>query len=200
MGETVSIYCNSNETLSGAPCQNRVASGRTRCKDGHYVRGGNPVLREVAPGITGLMATATRGTLDAEDIQAARPATIMVDQDLIGRDFSGEMLNDADFRNSDLTGASFRDAVLTKADMRGSQLSGADFSDAILEKADLRGANLEGADLTGADLTSIRYNAKTQFTGALFDGGTVLPRGATVFDLGLSPNHHDLDRFSFGYR
>ena len=180
MGETVSIYCNSNETLSGVPCQNRVASGRTRCKDGHYVRGGNPVLREVAPGITGLMATATRGTLDAEDIQAARPATIMV--------------------NSDLTGASFRDAVLTKADMRGSQLSGADFSDAILEKADLRGANLEGADLTGADLTSIRYNAKTQFTGALFDGGTVLPRGATVFDLGLSPNHHDLDRFSFGYR
>ena len=130
----------------------------------------------------------------------ARPATILADQDLGGHDFSGEILREASFRNSNLAGASFRDAVLTKADLRGTDLEGAVFSDAVLEKADLRGANLEGADLTGADLTSIRYNAKTQFAGARFDGGTVLPRGTTVFDLGLAPNHHDLDRFSFGYR
>ena len=203
----MSLYCNSDETFSGKPCHNRVSAKASRCKDNHHVVGGSVVSRETTPGIiTRTLAdsasnVATLSTLDSEFIlEQSINNEIHIGENLTGMNFEGKELSDAVFKKSNLSNAKFRDADLSKASLRGANLQGSDLSDADLSAADLRGANLSEANLTGADLSSAKFDKKTIFSGARFDGGTILPSGMNIYDLGLAPRHDDQNRFSFSYR
>ena len=183
----MSLYCNSDETFSGNPCHNRVSAKASRCKDNHHVVGGSVVSRETTPGIiTRTLAdsasnVATLSTLDSEFIlEQSINSEIHIGENLTGMNFEGKELSDAVFKKSNLSNAKFRDADLSKAS--------------------LRGANLSEANLTGADLSSAKFDKKTIFSGARFDGGTILPSGMNIYNLGLAPRHDDQNRFSFSYR
>ncbi len=75
-------------------------------------------------------------------------------ENLLGRDFSGQVLTDASF---------------TKANLRNSNLSHSDLTGVSFFAANLESANLEGANLTNATLDAARI-IKTNLTNAVLTG------------------------------
>ena len=75
-------------------------------------------------------------------------------ENLLGRDFSGQVLTDASF---------------TKANLRNSNLSNSDLTGVSFFAANLESANLEGANLTNATLDAARI-IKTNLTNAVLTG------------------------------
>lgn len=75
-------------------------------------------------------------------------------ENLLGRDFSGQVLTDASF---------------TKANLRNSNLSHSDLTGVSFFAANLESANLEGANLTNATLDADRI-IKTNLTNAVLTG------------------------------
>jgi uncharacterized protein YjbI with pentapeptide repeats len=71
---------------------------------------------------------------------------------LVGQDFSGEDLSEANLRQADLTEANLSSSNLIKTDLSKANLYGADLRGANLGRANLRGANLSMADFSGANL------------------------------------------------
>ena len=119
-----------------------------------------------APRFHGANMTGTRivaGRLDGTDFTAANMTrAVLGPQDhawgeeryahravMIGCDFSGATLLDANLVNGIFHFAKFRDADLTGAQLNGADLSKADLTGANLTGADLTGANVEDANLTG---------------------------------------------------
>jgi hypothetical protein len=104
------------------------------------------------------------------------------DANLIGANLIGADLRGADLRRANLYGANLSEADLYRADLSGAYLSGANLIGAnligaklIVAKlivADLRGANLRGAILRGANLTDIKLDEKTNFSGTIHEGKT----------------------------
>jgi uncharacterized protein YjbI with pentapeptide repeats len=109
---------------------------------------------------------------------------------LIGRDFSGARLRQADlqagtfdrtrFSGADLTiinafGARFAAADFTRANLFRANLVGASF-----DNAQLSGANLREAIVAGADLSKARGLTQSQLSTACGNGATLLPVGLTV--------------------
>lgn len=87
-------------------------------------------------------------------IPAPANALDYVRESLIGADFSGKDLRDAEF---------------TKANLRQSNFSHADLRGVSFFAANLEEANLEGANLSGATLDSARFN-RANLTNALLEG------------------------------
>lgn len=104
-----------------------------------------------------------------------------VRENFAGSQFSGVVLENADFKQTLLTGADFSGAVLTNANF-----ANADLEDALMCSADLEDANFEGADLCGADFRFANIGA-ARFDGAVFDARTVLP-----FDRGVAEEQHKM--------
>ena len=69
----------------------------------------------------------------------------------------------------------FRPAQFEKAQFRSAVLVGTDFSFATLTLADFRGADLRGCNFSFADLSGIKIDADTDFTGAILDGAKLPP-------------------------
>jgi uncharacterized protein YjbI with pentapeptide repeats len=90
-------------------------------------------------------------------ISAPAIALDYVRESLIGVDFSGKDLRDAEF---------------TKANLRQSNLSHTDLRGVSFFAANLEEANLEGADLRGATLDSARFN-RSNLTNAVLEGAFV---------------------------
>ena len=125
--------------------------------------------------------------------------------DLSYHDFSNAHLDGADFWFADLRHAVFVHASLVDADLFRSRLKWAELDfgdlresrlkysdlrhaslvDADLRLSDLRGANLQEADLRGTDLRWIRWNSKTRFEGALYDGSTLFPEAFEPIEAGM---------------
>ncbi len=116
----------------------------------------------------------------------AQDVTFSSPRDYQSRDFSGQVLNGADFSDSNcfltnfretkLVGAIFRDArlgsaSLSYADLRKADLRNAILSNASLQNADLTQANLAGADLSGVSVqNAILRGANLSKTKGLVDG------------------------------
>jgi uncharacterized protein YjbI with pentapeptide repeats len=83
---------------------------------------------------------------------------------MIGCDFTGATLIEANLSNSVLLFAVFRDADLT-----GAQLQHADLSKADLTGADLTGADLTGANLEDANLSQVRGLATVVGLATIFN-------------------------------
>ena len=109
-----------------------------------------------------------------------------IDQDSLYIDFSGAILENANFQQAflgEISGdednnskkVSFFDADLTQADFMGANLTGATFTEANLTQADFMGANLTGANFTEANLTQADFTEEAILkdavgTGADFTG------------------------------
>ncbi|GEM_PF-431415 len=78
--------------------------------------------------------------------------------ELVGFDFSGLDLTQADFRFADLRRANFRGAILRQADLRYANLSGADLTNADLYGANLNFCGLSDTNLTGANMEGASLN------------------------------------------
>ncbi|MDB9527883.1 pentapeptide repeat-containing protein [Oscillatoria sp. CS-180] len=119
----------------------------------------------------------------------------LADQDLTGidfseaqieADFSGTILNNANFENAVAYLSIFTGASLIDVRFCNAQLAGINLTDANLHGADLRGANLDGAVINNTNLQSAIYNTDTQFpegfdpakVGAIFsdEASTNAPR------------------------
>jgi len=101
-------------------------------------------------------------------------------QTLDGIDLSFGSFADSNIKNSSFIGGlfeqtDFSDANLQGVDMTNANLLNATFSSgANLKNADLAGANLVGIDLSGVNVQN------TNFTGAFYDGTSVLPFDPTA--------------------
>jgi uncharacterized protein YjbI with pentapeptide repeats len=80
---------------------------------------------------------------------------------LIRADFSGALLDHANFAGADLGRALFRFAKLRGANLRGANLLRADFTGADLTGADFTGADITEADFSQAVLTDTKGLPKT---------------------------------------
>ena len=80
----------------------------------------------------------------------------------------------AQYDGQDLIGANFSGQVLTSATFDGANLSGADFSFASLNGATFNGANLSGATFLCADLTAATFDGAT-LAGTIFTGAIIAP-------------------------
>ncbi len=81
-------------------------------------------------------------------------------------------------RHSNFEECNFSGADLTKASLSGACFHKANFTDAILIEAVLTGADLRAASFQGAKLSA----NKELWTSAVFDEGTVFPKGFKVPD------------------
>ena len=94
--------------------------------------------------------------------------------DLIGWDFSGQNLTNAQLNNSRLIGANLSGANLTGAELYYSTLIGANLSGANLTGAFLNSSTLTDANLTGANLKNANLDlASETLQLAVFDSTTV---------------------------
>ena len=115
----------------------------------------------------------------ASYMQNYAPPLSFSNADLVGQDFSGQMLRAAELSNANLEGVNFTDAnlegavlsasVMTKTNLHGANLTNAlvdqvkfvetDLSDAVLNEAILLRSTFEAIKIAGAD-----------FTDAILDG------------------------------
>jgi uncharacterized protein YjbI with pentapeptide repeats len=115
----------------------------------------------------------------ASYLQNYAPPLSFSNADLVGQDFSGQMLRAAEFSNTNLEDTNFSDAnlegavlsasVMTRTNLHGANLTNAlvdqvkfvetDLSDAVLTEAILLRSTFESVKITGAD-----------FTDAILDG------------------------------
>jgi uncharacterized protein YjbI with pentapeptide repeats len=61
------------------------------------------------------------------------------------------------------------------ANLGGANLSGANLARANLNSVNLQGANVSFADFEGADLTHVKFDESTMFTGINVDGAKLSP-------------------------
>lgn len=113
---------------------------------------------------------------DADFVEADLSGTDLTNSQLQRSDFSGALLIDTNFENANLQDAIFVGANLTGANLVGANLNGVDFS----------GADLHGADLTGIDLTTAVLKG-AQFTEAQLIGVNL--SNATLTSIVLSSAH-----------
>ena len=79
--------------------------------------------------------------------------------DLRGRNFDGEVIDQADFTGVDLRGASMRRAVLADSVFDGADLRNVDFTLADLAAKRFSASRFEGALVHGADFTGVRVSS-----------------------------------------
>ena len=77
----------------------------------------------------------------------------------------------------DLTGANFEGARIVAGNFRGANLTGGNLRDANFSGVNLEFATLKGADLRGTDLSEIKHNSHTKWTGAIYSVHTKWPEG-----------------------
>jgi len=100
--------------------------------------------------------------------------------DFKGADLYGARLVDSNcdgcsFAKADLRGARIRNVSFRNADMRGARFSLDEMNKGMaLRHVDFTNANLDGAD----------------FTGAIYDSGTIFPVGFDPAERGLTPEHN----------
>lgn len=117
--------------------------------------------------------------------------------DLKSLDFSGEVLEEADFSNAQLCGSSFAKTNLSGAVLRHANLRNADLSGTLMQKASCLGAsffqaqlseaNLEYADLRETNCYESRFT-NTRLNGAVLDGAILYAaslQGAELFQTSL---------------
>ncbi len=98
---------------------------------------------------------------------------------LIGFDFKGKGLEEANFSNADLTGACLWSAFLNDANLSSCILKGVNMRNAILYNANLRGAVLDSANLANVDFTGADFAIDRYMTGILF-WNTTMPDGTVI--------------------
>ena len=96
-------------------------------------------------------------------------------------DFSGSNLKKANFEGAQLADIRLKDACLeganfSNADLRGSQIWAADISNAVLF-----GSDFTNADLTGANLSSTKFDEKTNLRDANLTEATLIIRGKNFY-------------------
>lgn len=111
-------------------------------------------------------------------------------QTIVGRDFNGARIRQADLSVATADRAKFQRANASLTNFFGARLGHADFREANLDHAILvgaylgyahfDGADLTGADLSGAELTGAQGLTQAQLSTACGDASTVLPAGLTV--------------------
>jgi uncharacterized protein YjbI with pentapeptide repeats len=111
-------------------------------------------------------------------------------QTIIGRDFSGARIRQADLSVATADRVRFHGANASLTNFFGARLGHADFSNANLDHAILvgaylgyarfNGADLTGADLSGAELSGAQGLTQAQLNTACGDATTVLPPGMTI--------------------
>ena len=98
-------------------------------------------------------------------------ASIFLNTNFAGADFTSATL-----RNGDFTGADFTGATFSGTQMRDANYTNAVFDDVTLN-GQVRGGNFSGASFLGADLASATNWDLANWTGALFDSSTVFAAG-----------------------
>jgi uncharacterized protein YjbI with pentapeptide repeats len=111
-------------------------------------------------------------------------------QTVVGRDFSGARVRQAEFSLATADGANFAGANVSLTNFFGARLTRANFSNANLEGATFVGAYLggarfdgaamTGANFSGAELAEARGLTQSQLNTACGDGTTTLPSGMTI--------------------
>jgi uncharacterized protein YjbI with pentapeptide repeats len=77
----------------------------------------------------------------------------------------------------DLTAANFEGAQIVAGNFVKANLTGANLRDANFSGVNLEFATLTGADLRGTDLSEIKHNSHTKWTGAIYSVHTQWPEG-----------------------
>lgn len=111
----------------------------------------------------------------------------LVNQDLRGRDFSGQDLDRAVFDGSDLTAATFVKTRLVQASFKNATLVGVDFTEANLTQARLDHADLNRASFLGTNRHGAQMEgAKVHRTKSLHAGLEIRPTYSTHIPLPIS--------------
>ena len=118
-------------------------------------------------------ATLTGADLSSADLTKAS----LKDAILSGAIMASAVLTKTDLKDADLTGADFTNAILTDVKAKGANFANAVFDSASFASGDIKDAVFTNASLIGADLSGLKNASKADFTGALYNGTTLLPVG-----------------------